>query len=107
VIEARRPEAVTKVLLEAFVLSEDNAGEHRSPFTGRDALERIRDLAAETIGDSADSSPAPHDAVAGRAQDDVDSLAAEILGLVEPALLVRRTRLRDCDDGLEDRALRR
>ena len=107
VVEAGGPEAVAELLVEAFVLAEDDACEHRPALTGRDRVQGAGDAAPQPVRDRTEpSSPADHPE-APSTQDDVDPLAPEVRRLVEAAFRLGAARARDGDDELEQRTLRR
>jgi hypothetical protein len=107
VVEAGGPKPVAQLLIESFVLAEDDAGEHRPALARRHRLERARDASPQLVRDRAEPAPAPHDAEAASPEDHVDPLASEVRRLVEASLALGASRAGDRDDDLQERALRR
>ena len=105
-VEARRPEAVSQLLVEPLVLAQDDPCKDRPALSGRDRLQRARNTSAQPVRDSAQATAVADHAEAPSPQHDVNALPTQVGRLVEATLGLGASRAPNRDDDLQLRSLR-
>jgi hypothetical protein len=104
VVKARGTELISQIRTQSFVLAQDDSGDDSPSLPAHTRGQRAPNRGADPVRDAAQPSAPAYDRERARGKDDVDALAPEVAGLVEPVLL--GTRLSDLDDRAQQGALR-